>query len=755
MQEQPPIETATHTPNLRRPILGRMSWAAVVVFVLVVGAITMLVLQRIEAQSRRDIESVLTAVLNTSKEAMRHLVIRYQEDAQTWASSPELLANVKTLLAAPRSREDLLASLAQAKLRASLQPFLDRRGYIGIFIISPDHISLASMRDTNVGTTNLLVKQGDFLARVLQGQVLLSRPMRSDVPLPDASGRVAEGQLTMFVAAPILDERGRAIAILTFRIAPARDFSRIARLGRIGETGDTYAFDRSGKLLTESLFHDQLKDIGLLEKDEAGLLTLDIRNPGGNLVEGFRADLPRSEQPLTRMAEAAIAGEVGADVDGYRDYRGVPVVGAWTWEDEAGFAMATEMDRAEAYRSFHNTRSLMLLGASLLVTLFVSLAAVLSTGRGRALRLAEQMTVALRESEHRYRSLIQAAGNVIVYLSPQGNILEFNDEAERTHRCQRADVLGKNYLDLFVSAGSRSLFTTAMALPDSAQPTDCFESIVQVPDGDRPILLWNLTRPHSEEGLPLGTIAVGQDITEHKRAEERALLAERLAAIGQVSTGLAHESRNALARSQACLEMLSRRVQDRPEAVDLIGRVQIAQSQLLRLYEQVREYAAPIKCDWQRVNLGDIMLKTWDHLLAERDGCHVRLTVNGGDGDFACDLECDVDPFRIEQVFRNVLENACGACGESGNIDIAWSQTSIDGLPAVRVAMSNDGPLMTDEERERIFEAFYTTKTRGTGLGMAISKRIIDAHGGTIVLGEGAAFGDGVKVQITVPRSHP
>ena len=142
------------------------------------------------------------------------------------------------------------------------------------------------MRASNVGSTNLLVEQGDFLTRVFAGETLLSRPMHSDVPLPDATGELAEGQPTMFVAAPIRNARGTTVAVLTFRIAPGRDFNRIARLGRIGETGDTYGFDQTGKLITESLFQEQLQEIGLLAHDQNELLTLEIRDPGGNVGQG-------------------------------------------------------------------------------------------------------------------------------------------------------------------------------------------------------------------------------------------------------------------------------------------------------------------------------------------------------------------------------------------------------------------------------------------------------------------------------------
>ncbi len=738
--------SANHSAAARQPWLRPVGWVTAILFTLFAGVFAWLVLDKIEAQSRRDVASILTAVLNTSEEAMRHLVVMYKEDAQTWASSTDVMDNVETLLREPRDRASLLASPAQEQLRSVLRPILEERGYIGIFVIAPDNISLASMRDSNVGSTNLLVEQGDTLAKVFAGQTLLSRPMYSDVPLPDATGKLVEGQPTMFVATPVRDASGAVVAALTFRIVPARDFNRIAGLGRIGRTGDTYGFDRSGKLLTESLFHEQLQEIGLLAPGQHELLTLEIRDPGDNMVQGYVPETPRSEQPLTRMATAAVAGESGVDVDGYRDYRGVEVVGAWTWDDELRFAMATEMDYAEAYGPYHNTRWLLLLGLTLIVGLFVSLSAMLSTGRSRALRLAEQMTLALRDSEHRYRSLVQTAGNAIVYLSPDHRILEFNDEAERIHAARREDVLGENYYERFVPEASRERFAAAERSLPGDPANESFESPVCAADDRHPLLLWNLTRLVDDHGKPVGIIAVGQDITEHKRAEERALLAERLAAIGQVSTGLAHESRNALARSQGCLEMLARRVQDQPDSVDLIDRIQVAQRQLLRLYEHVREYAAPITLERQPCNLKDVLYQAWEHLESERVGRKIRLQVEASD----VDLVCEVDPFRVEQVVRNVLENSVSACDDSGTIAVLFSEAGTGETQAVCMTISNDGPPLTTEERERIFEAFFTRKTRGSGLGMAISRRIVEAHGGQISVGQPPS---GVEILITLPKS--
>ena len=266
------------------------------------------------------------------------------------------------------------------------------------------------------------------------------------------------------------------------------------------------------------------------------------------------------------------------------------------------------------------------------------------------------------------------------------------------------------------------------------------------PHGERSNLLSYAAPLLDERGRPRGAIGAFLDITERKRAQERALQTERLAAIGQMMTGLAHESGNALARSQSCLEMLSWEVEDRPEALDLIARIQKAQDHLKQLYEEVRGYAAPLKLEREVWDLSAVWRQAWENLALRRQGREAALREATG----GLDLRCAVDQFRLEQVFRNILENALAACPDPVRIDVSCSEAKVEGRPAVRVAVRDNGPGLNPEQRRRIFDPFYTTKTKGTGLGMAIAKRIVEAHGGQIAVGPGA--GGGAEILIALPR---
>jgi two-component system sensor kinase FixL len=213
--------------------------------------------------------------------------------------------------------------------------------------------------------------------------------------------------------------------------------------------------------------------------------------------------------------------------------------------------------------------------------------------------------------------------------------------------------------------------------------------------------------------------------------------------------GLAHESGNALARSQACLEMLALEVQDRPEALDLIQRIQKAQDHLRQLYEEVRGYAAPVRLERELWDVRAIWRQAWANLAVQRKGRDAELCEETA----GVDPCCAVDHFRLEQVFRNMFENSLAACRDPVRLTAACSGADLGDRPALQVVVRDNGPGLSAEQRQRIFDPFYTTKTKGTGLGMAIAKRIVEAHGGLIAVGPGA--GPGAELHIILPRDVP
>jgi len=226
-------------------------------------------------------------------------------------------------------------------------------------------------------------------------------------------------------------------------------------------------------------------------------------------------------------------------------------------------------------------------------------------------------------------------------------------------------------------------------------------------------------------------------IRKLREARERLIQSERLAAIGQMVSGIAHESRNLLQRISAAAESLQSRITADPDDVADLACIQRGCDGLTRLLNDLREYAAPIKLDRCRSNLQKVWQVAWmslSHNQAEKHATLIECLDSQS-------IWCSIDVFRMDQVFRNLFDNALAACSPPAEITIRCERSQ-EGM--LRVTVSDNGPGIPPGQLARIFEPFVTNKTRGTGLGLSIVRRILEAHGGTISVGSspngGAAF---------------
>jgi PAS domain S-box-containing protein len=377
--------------------------------------------------------------------------------------------------------------------------------------------------------------------------------------------------------------------------------------------------------------------------------------------------------------------------------------------------------------------------------------------RASLLRVADRRRLAMEKerSEAAFRTLIEAAPCMIVILRPDHRLAYFSRFAESLTGYTAPEVLGHDFFETFLPEEHRQRGSDGLRNILAGTPIEGIERPVRCKDGTIRWVLWNTRRLTDHEGEP-AVLAIGQDITDLKQAQDRTLQAERLAAIGQMMAGLAHESGNALQRSQACLEMLALDVQDRPDALNLVSRIQNAQNHLQQLYDEVRNYAAPLKLERQTASVAGTWRLAWANLSMLRQGRQTSLREQCE----GVEVRCCIDPFRLEQIFRNILENALAACRDPVEIVVQCSETTLSGQPALRVAVRDNGPGLSTEQQKRIFEPFFTTKTKGTGLGMAIAKRIVEAHGGqlsvgNVSLGCAPAAVHGAEIVIILPRTNP
>lgn len=324
-------------------------------FLVVTILLAVIGLSQVKKQSLAYTQESMRTVLNSTNEILRLWIDHKIEQMENVAADPILVKQVEKLLKDPSDKASLSNNQTLNELRKHLVTAPEMDENTGFFIINPDYISIGSMRNTDLGTTNLIYEQRpELLKEVFAGKSNFIPPIYTDLSAD-------KNKSTMFYAVPIKDDSGKTIAVLTLWDSPVEVMTRLCHLGVAGTSEETYAIDPQGRLISNSRFDEQLRELGLLEKDEVSLLNLQARDPGGNLAENYKPVLPTEEQPLTLMAQNVINKVDQLDITQYRDYRGVDVYGIWQWDDDLNFGLTVEIDHDDALASFYLTRMIIII----------------------------------------------------------------------------------------------------------------------------------------------------------------------------------------------------------------------------------------------------------------------------------------------------------------------------------------------------------------------------------------------------------
>ena len=341
--------------------LKSTGYILIISFLAIVSILSVVALNQLKRNNLEQTRTSLLTILAIVQEAHHIWIDQRKNDIRELASRPEII-NLTMKLAEKREKnETLIGSKSLIELRGTIKPYLNKYGDQGFFLIGHDRTNIASMGDEIIGITNLIQSQkSELIDRSFQGDSVFIPPIVSDVPLRDKKGQIHDNLPTLFITTPVRSNEGNIIAVLALRIDPGKHFTRITQLGRMGKTGETYAFDHNATLLNNSRFDQQLVRARLMQSDQDSILNIRIVDPGGNLLKGFEAPSRESPLALTTMAQSAVSGHNDVNIDGYRDYRGVMVFGAWAWEKNLNFGIATEIDVEEALAPYYNTRNILL-----------------------------------------------------------------------------------------------------------------------------------------------------------------------------------------------------------------------------------------------------------------------------------------------------------------------------------------------------------------------------------------------------------
>ena len=357
-----------------------------------------------------------------------------------------------------------------------------------------------------------------------------------------------------------------------------------------------------------------------------------------------------------------------------------------------------------------------------------------------------QMQHSLHEERQFAERVLQSAEAIVLVLNLDGNVELFNLYTQELTGWQLDEVKGEDWFDIFLPEHDHVRVKDAFQRTiDGVQTTGTISPIV-TKDGCKRDIRWANTTLADEQGQVTAVLAVGLDVTDHLDAQKHMLQSERLAAIGQTVTALAHESRNALQRIQVGVELLEFELGEGHVGLGDLKLIETASDDLRGLLEEVRAYAAPMQLDRYESNVASVWWRAWEHLAVARQDRDATINEQLGE----LNVQIAVDAGRLEQVFRNLFENSLAAASDPVQIDIACSATRLADQDAIQISIRDNGPGLTKDQRQKVFDAFYTTKSRGTGIGMAIVKRIVESHGGQIAVGDSSS---GAEFIITLPRT--
>jgi nitrogen-specific signal transduction histidine kinase len=343
--------------------------------------------------------------------------------------------------------------------------------------------------------------------------------------------------------------------------------------------------------------------------------------------------------------------------------------------------------------------------------------------------------------------------NGVIAIHRDGRLALMNDEAYRIFSLTRtASDTGRLISEVFrerpdlirVLAGAFDMTT----LPNRAE--------LRLKDTDR-VVGYTLSQVKDEAGRPIGAVLFFKDLTQVEQMEERERLRDRLASLGEMAAGIAHELKNPLAGIEVTAGLLRRQIPDSADAqallADMMSEARLANAILVEMLEFVR----PVRLQVEPTHIGDVLHQAV--VLAE--GKVARRNTS-----LALDVPptlpaIDGDHHQLCQVFANLLINAFEALDGRGQVVVRAASEDIaqdpafgaeaPATPAIVVDVMDDGPGVPADLSDRIFTPFFSTKPKGSGLGLPIVRKIVDAHDGRIDLSSVA--GAGTRFRVTLPVS--
>lgn len=714
--------------------------------------------RQVEQDTKTNLAEQLQTTLNTNKEILQVWRTETKLDAEVIAAQPKVREKIFQLLKLEKNKASAKALIASAELtwlRKHLGTISKKYGFVGFVVFTTDGKEIGALLDTPIGN-NQLKDKSDFFERSLAGDTVISLPFNGEVDLPDEHGVFHINWPTMFVSTPVKDDSGIIRAVLAFRMRPEKEFSELLSINRFGESGETYLFSSEGLMLSDSRFNHNLRQVGLISKELSShsILSIYIKDPQVNLVEGFKSPLPREDWPLTQMATSSTSGGSGVDTSPYNDYRGMPVVGAWSWLPESNMGIASEIDASEALQPLHSLRK-----AFYSLFGFLSLACILGIffRSKQVIAEKEQHQKRLKNLDEKLKTqiILDNVVDAIITINDQGEIKSFNQGAQKLFQYKDSEVLGRNVKML-------------MPDPDHSQHDEYLRRYLTTKSPHiigigREVV--GLKKDGTEFPMDLAVSQVNlhdriiftgiiRDISPRKEFEAALIEAKKLSDDANKSksdflANMSHEIRTPM-NGILGLTHLAMNTELTPVQYDYLKKINRSSRNLLTIINDILDVS---KIEAGKIDIEDIEFNLEKVLEGVAD-LFPEIQEKGLDIHFNIQDEVPEwligDPGRISQVLTNLISNAAKFT-EKGQIIISLQVLEkTEEAINLEFSVKDSGIGLSQDQIDKLFKPFSqadtstTRKFGGTGLGLTIAKKLTFLMGGDIhiesQLGKGSNF---------------
>lgn len=401
-------------------------------------------------------------------------------------------------------------------------------------------------------------------------------------------------------------------------------------------------------------------------------------------------------------------------------------------------------------------RQFIMLAASFLIIFTGSLLIISLLAKWSTLLKQEVawQTEGYRRSEQRYRSLVEHAEDLIFTLSPNGVFLSINSYGAKFLKRSPAEIVGLNIAEIFLSETAESILATirdVVAMKRGTQITHLMRF-----NSEERWVNTNYRRLLNEDGSVYAILGISRDITERKKMEEQNYNTEKMASLGTLAAGVAHEINNPLAIILGFTDLLKGDIAKNTEAYEILSVIERQGLKAKRVVENLLTFSRRRDPTHSEVDVNecikDVLTILGNSILLNRISIkEVALSptlpkVAG-------------DPDELEQVFFNILNNAIYAMKSTGGALSISTREGDDGK-SVEITISDTGPGIAREHRSRIFDPLFTTKKvgEGTGLGLSVTYGIISRHRGIITFDTATrseSKNTGTTFYITLPAVIP